>query len=284
MSDAGSSVAADVPQLAHRQLIELIGGKVRVRFALTAAAFADRLLQQANADTVGAQRALRDRVSRLSLDDLYLAWACACGEKAAWQELGTTHFGFIRTFARRYLPGHAAADVADEVIADLWERGKLERYQGRSTLRTWLGALVGNAALNAVKALQRGQTVREARHMLAASGQAAAVADLIAEQEVTELMRGIVTDVLKTLPRETKLLLQLYYEQGLTLEEMSGPLRISTAALSRRLKQTRDDLRTSIEAQARRTAGIPARLLRDGIDLAKLDVDLGVLLGETADG
>lgn len=283
MSDAGSSVAANVAQLAHRQLIELIGAQVHVRFALTPAAFADRLLQVVNAEAAGEQQAWRDRVSRLSLDDLYLAWACVCGETAAWQELGRTHFAFIRTFARRYLPGHAAADVADEVIGDLWERGKLERYQGRSTLRTWLAALVGNAALNAVKALQRGHAACEARQMLAAPGQAAADVD-IAEQEATDLMRGSVTEVLKSLPRETKFLLQLYYEQGLTLEEMSGPLRISTAALSRRLKQTREELRTSIEARARRTAGVPAVLLRDGIDLARLDVDLGVLLGEKTDG
>lgn len=284
MSDAGASLTADRQPALPRQVIELINRQVRLRFELKLTDFGLRLFSLTTQDSPDAPLPWWDRAARLCLDDLYLAWACVRGESAAWQELGATHFGFIRAFALRYLPRHAAVDVADEVIADLWERGKLERYQGRSMLRTWLGALVSNAALNAVKALQRGQAAGQARQELARSGESASSADEIAEREAADLLHAIVSGVLKTLPGESRLLLQLYYEQGLTLEEMSGTMRVSAAALSRRLKQTREDLRAAIETEARRTAGVPATVLRDGIDLARLEVDLGVVLREPVDG
>jgi DNA-binding transcriptional regulator LsrR (DeoR family) len=76
------------------------------------------------------------------------------------------------------------------------------------------------------------------------------------------------------------LLLQLYYEQQLTLEEMSRAIGVSSAVLSRRLKATREELRAAIEARARERTGISADALREGIDLAQLEVDLGALLNE----
>lgn len=94
---------------------------------------------------------MEPRLSRLSLDDLYLATACARGDDKAWKECAERYFGFIRDFARRYLPKVEAAELADQVIVDLWERGKMGRYEGRSSLKTWLGAVVAHAALNVVR-------------------------------------------------------------------------------------------------------------------------------------
>src|SRR5207244_7955291 len=41
---------------------------------------------------------------------------------------------------------------AAELIADLWQHRKIERYEGRSSLRTWLATVVAHAAVNAGKA------------------------------------------------------------------------------------------------------------------------------------
>ena len=61
----------------------------------------------------------------------------------------------------------------------------------------------------------------------------------------------------RALPAEDKLLLLLYYEQGLTLDEMAGVVGGSKAALSRKLQRTRDELRASIDSLSRRRAGPP---------------------------
>jgi hypothetical protein len=56
----------------------------------------------------------------------------------------------------------------------------------------------------------------------------------------------------------------------------------SKAALSRKLQRTRDELRASIDSLSRRRAGASAEWLRAGIDLGRLELDLGRLLGGAA--
>lgn len=278
---AGEEPEPGVAEQQERHQVEaLIAEAVRVRFALDAVSFTDRVQELARAACRGSDRSLLEHVERLSLDDLYLATACARGDERAWDEFGRGYFGFIRGFARRFLTDQEAVDLADQVIADLWSRGKLGRYEGRSTLRTWLGAIVAHAALNAGNALRRVLPSHgdELGDRLAAALSSAWDA---AAEEAARLLRQIVEEAIAALPAQDKLSLRLYYEQGLTLDEMSVLLRASKAALSRRLKRTRETLRDSIEVLSQRSAGIAADVLRKGLNLSRLELDLGAVLGES---
>lgn len=258
-------------------MLDLVAEQVRVRFALEAASFADRLLNMARATGTGPDRPLREYVRRLSLDDLYLATACSLGDEKAWEELTRRHLGFIRDFARRFLGEPGATDVADQVVADLWQRSKIGRYEGRSTLRTWLGAVVAHAALNAGKASRRTTSLDDDERL----GERA-TEPLSAEpgaNEARSLLARLVAEAIDGLPESEKLLLRLYYEQELTLDQMAVALRASKAALSRRLARTRSGLRAAIELLARREAGASADALRAGIDLGRLELDLSALVG-----
>jgi DNA-directed RNA polymerase specialized sigma24 family protein len=79
-----------------------------------------------------------------------------------------------------------------------------------------------------------------------------------------------VTDGLLALPSADRLLILLYYEQSLTLAEMSALLHLSTSVLSRRLDRTRRDLRRHIEALARQATGASADDTRAAVDLARI--------------
>ena len=267
-----------VPTAGRARLLSLVAGQVRFRFALDPEAFADQLGGLVVSAAPGAPP--EEHIRGLSLDDLYLAAACAGGEEAAWEECLARHGAFIRDFARRFLKEPAASDVADGVIADLWERGKMARYQGRSTLRTWLGSIVAHAALNAVKSGRRTLPLEEDQdgaHQSTIGG----ASDTGTGQE-RSLLEDLVKEAMESLPADDKLRLLLYYEQGLTLEEMAAVLGGSKAALSRKLQRTRDELRTSIDSLSRRRAGSSAEWLRAGIDLGRLELDLGRLLGGAA--
>jgi len=264
----------------RERVLALVASQVRLRFALDGPTFADRLLGLARAACPGSDPPLHEHVRRLSLDDLYLATACSLGDEKAWEELAARHVGFIRDFARRFLGEADAQDLAGQIVADLWQQRKLARYEGRSTLRTWLGAVVAHAALNAVKAARR--TAALGRDELRRGSLEAPPAEP-ATRETGSLLAQLVAEAIGSLPSEQKVLLYLYYEQRLTLDEMAVALRISKGGLSRRLTRIRSWLRTAIESLANRSAGASADVLREGIDLGRLDLDLGALLGPGPD-
>jgi RNA polymerase sigma factor (sigma-70 family) len=256
------------------ELPATIARAVRVRFALSATEFAARVEALARAHCVHTGRPVQEHIARLSLDDLYLAMACTGGEQRAWQELILAHAEFMREFARRFLESSEARELADEVMADLWERGKLAQYEGRSTLRTWLGTVIAHAALNSRKARSRFVPLDEPRE-----GVQPALAVEPADEQAATLLRDLLATALSELPPESRLLLQLYYEQGLTLDELSVTLRASSAAISRRLKRTREDLRATVDDLTRRHTGASLEAVRAGIDLARIEIDLSRLLG-----
>jgi len=250
--------------------IAAVSARIRVRFGLTAAEFTDRVavLVTPAADSLDAFEAAIDR---LSLDDLYLATACSRGDEAAWKECAEAHFNFIRQFARRSLREPWASDVGDAVIAELWTRDKMARYEGRSTLRTWFAAVVSHAAINASDARRRFVSTEGTQSLpepIAPEGEVPGAA--AGEKHLSSLFM----DALGELDADEKLLLLMYYEQDLTLEQLSKVFHASKPVLSRRLKRAREELRGRMDrlAQARFHESIDA--LRAGVDLGSLEVDL----------
>ena len=243
---------------------------VDFRFSITAAEFRLRIEELAAAAGVAAD----DYAARASLDDLYLATACAAGDPAAWAECESKHFGFIRAFAQRFLPDAGARDLSDEIIADLWQRRKIERYAGRSTLRTWLGAVVAHAAMNVRRAAEPVVPLSPAT---AATSPATTLRAPSEDASSERVLAGLVVEALGTLAQDEKLLLHLYYEQGLTLDQMEIATRRSKATLSRRLTHIRAKLLEAVDELAGRM-GTSARTVRDGLRLERLEIDLSTLL------
>jgi RNA polymerase sigma factor (sigma-70 family) len=259
-----------------QSLTALIRSRVSLRFSVTAERLAERIAELA----AGAGADALDHAGRLALDDLYLATACADGDGDAWAECERLHFAFIRRFAQRFLPDAAARDLADQTIADLWQRGKIGNYAARSSLRTWIGAVVAHAAINVKKAphpvialdpVQLRETAQ--RH----DAQSAA-RDAPADRDAARLLSDLVSRAVATLSAEDKLLLQLHYEQGLTLHEMEGVVGSSKATLSRRLKRVREEVKTRIDQMAETTLDTSVAALRERLTLDRLEFDLSASL------
>jgi RNA polymerase sigma-70 factor (ECF subfamily) len=67
------------------------------------------------------------------------------GDERAFETLVNQHHAMMLVVARTYVKTHAAAE---EVVQDAWLgvlRG-LERFEGRSSLKTWIAAIVANVA------------------------------------------------------------------------------------------------------------------------------------------
>jgi RNA polymerase sigma-70 factor (ECF subfamily) len=268
---AGGPAAPEGPVLAR------LATRVRPRFRVDMEDLATRVQELANRRQAGVS--LETFIDALSLDDLYLATACAADDEPAWNEFGTRFFGFIRDFARRVLRDPGASDVADQVIADLWQRKKLARYEGRSSLRTWLGAIVAHAAINAAKQARTGTVDERGIDALAQPDWQDASKGLVGKDASTRLV-GWVDEAIRGLSPDSRLLIFLYYEQSLTLAEMSAAVHLSTAALSRKLDRTRRELRQAVERLAVETTGASADTARASLDLGQVELDLSAIFRE----
>jgi RNA polymerase sigma-70 factor (ECF subfamily) len=201
-------------------------------------------------------------------DDLALVRRCLGGDEEAWRRLVRLHRQGMIDLARRILPGADAADVVDAVIADVWERRKLARFAGRSALATWLGAVTINAALNAKRSsASRSQT------MVTPAAAPDVAASRPVDRDDASLARTL-KDAIAVLPPGAKLLVLMYYEQGLTLDQAATLLKRSKSTLSRALQQARDRIRAEAERLAGERLGTTLAALRAGADLSELDFDL----------
>jgi len=234
--------------------------------ALGADAFVSRVAQIVGTDHPTPASASA-AAARLSLQDLYLAASCAAGDDDAWHEFGRVYRGFMIELARRIVGDGDAIHLVDRLAAELWERHTLARYEGRSTLRTWVGAVVGQAALNPrrpsapVSGVLPSAPVRD-RVADAAAGAAAG------------RLRTVVGEALAGLAAEDRLLILLHYEQGLSLEQTGILLGASKATLSRQVARARRQLFEAADRLAAAQAGDTARELWRGRDADQLDLEL----------
>lgn len=266
------------PRALARTLLLLVREQVEPRFALTPEEFVEHLLDANRGLHVAPDPFALAR--SLQLDDLYLAAACLRQDEAAWAECARRHFGFMRDFATRFLRRDAAKDLTDAVIADLWQRGKLARYDGRSSLRTWLGAVTAHAALNASKLQGRsfGQPPahRPAPFLRTAGG------GRPEQREASRLLSALLAEAMEDLRAEDRLILLLHFEQGLALDRMAPLLDTSKATLSRRLKRIREGLRLTLERLTHERYRASTADFRKALDLGEIEFDLSRLLGNPA--
>jgi RNA polymerase sigma-70 factor (ECF subfamily) len=77
--------------------------------------------------------------------DAELLAALRSGDEDAFQALVSEHGPFLMRLVMMYVPSHA---VAEEVVQDTWlaALSGLDRFEGRSSLRTWLASIALNKA------------------------------------------------------------------------------------------------------------------------------------------
>jgi RNA polymerase sigma factor (sigma-70 family) len=185
--------------------------------------------------------------------DIELARLCAAGDERAWE-----------TFVREYRPllyraadaldaTGGAREVADSLYADLYgltsgggERQSLFRYfEGRSSLATWLRAVLSQRYVDRLRAARRTEPLAED-----AEPEAAPPADPDRDRYVA-LVRSALRHAVSRLDARDRLRLASYYVQQLTLAQIGRLLRESEATASRHLARTRREIRSEVERQLR---------------------------------
>jgi RNA polymerase sigma factor (sigma-70 family) len=245
---------------------ELYGQSAAARWGLARERFAAALarsLQKRFANEEVTPEKLQGYLGALHIEDLALAAACIEGSEAAWEHFVATFRGSLRASASVVLrcPSGSpeARELADSLFSELYGladdktgEGSLLRYfHGRSSLKTWLHAVLAQRHIDALRAGRRfeslddGETAHEK-----IEAQSRAPLDPPADphrQRYLELFRHALDAALRRLePRDTKRL-RLYYAEEFTLAEIGKRLGEHESSVSRNLERIRRDLRCVVE-------------------------------------
>ena len=198
-------------------------------------------------------------LSTLHLDDLALACGCAAGDEAAWEHFIREHRPVLYRAADALDATGGARELADDIYGELFARSLFSYFHGRSSLATWLRAVLSQRYVDRVRVTKRLQQLPEDEDRPAPSipvGRSA-IGDTTSafnsfeethqQQRCRELIEQALTEATSELAPRDRLRLACYYAQGLTLAETGKLLGEHEASCSRHLARTRKTLRGTIE-------------------------------------
>jgi RNA polymerase sigma-70 factor len=240
------------------------------RWGLTRERFAASLERSARKRlTSGAvtPKQLEEYLAALHLEDLALASACAEGGEAAWEHFYATYRNYLRTTAaailRRDSGSAEACELADSLFAELYglasgkgtERSLFRYFHGRSSLKTWLRAVLAQRHIDSIRAGRRfeelGEDDEHDARQRALPGPLLQPADPHRHRYVALFSRAL-SEALEQLEPQEKERLRLYYAEEKTLAEIGRLLGEHESSVSRHLDRARRDLREEVENILRR--------------------------------
>jgi len=244
------------------------------------AALAERLYRKARAERWrvplerfaealerGAERGAN--LDKLHLEDLALACGCAAGDEAAWEHFIREQRPTLYRAADALDPGGSARELADGIYGELFERSLFRYFHGRSSLATWLRAVLAQRHVDRLRAGRRLEPLPNDELSLPIVGAGFSrpgVGPAEAgphEDRCRELISGALTRAVSELPSRDRLRLACYYAQELTLAETGKLLGEHEASCSRHLARTRRTLRGEIERRLRDQHGLSAAEIAD---------------------
>ena len=220
---------------------------------------------------------IEDYLRNLHLQDLGLACACSEGNSSAWEHFVSTYRVYLRSAAALMVrcPANApaACELADSLFADLYgltegkraERSLFRYFHGRSSLKTWLRAVLAQRHIDGIRAGRRFTelpaqesdteslplTAHTAHNLHRSDG---AAADPHRERYVALFTRTLEVALGLLDPRD-KERLRLYYAEDRTLAEIGQRFGEHESSVSRNLERTRRALRLEIEQALRKGRG-----------------------------
>ena len=186
-------------------------------------------------------------------DDLELARLCADGDERAWERFVREYRPILYRAADALDRTQGAREIADSLYAELYgiktadgERQSLFRYyQGRSSLATWLRAVLAQRYVDRVRVERKTESL---------SDEERADNSVEPDPERTRyvvLVRQALGRAVAALAPRDRLRLGCYYVQELTLAETGRVMHESEATSSRSLARSRKAIRRDIERQLR---------------------------------
>ena len=203
----------------------------------------------------------------LSTADAHLVEALQRGEEAAFAQLVRDHHASLLRVAQIYVPTRA---VAEEVVQETWLavlRG-IDRFEGRSSLKTWLFRILTNVAKT--RAVREGRTIPLSALQGGDAPEAAVDPDrfrgaddprspghwasppaawdtLPEERLVAAETRAVIDEAIERLPAAQRAVITLRDVQGWSAEEVCNALEVTETNQRVLLHRARSKVRAALE-------------------------------------
>lgn len=204
------------------------------------------------------------RVSASYTADLELARRCAAGDEQAWERFMLEYRPVLYRAADALDATGSARDLADSLYADLYgipkddgQRKSLFNYfQGRSSLATWLRAVLAQRYVDRIRAQRRIAPLPDDERQSEAAAKPGHYrsSDPAPDPDRArhlQLLQDALGGAIADLDARDRLRLSCYYAQNLTLAETGRLLKEHEATVSRQLARTRRVIREQVERRLR---------------------------------
>jgi RNA polymerase sigma-70 factor, ECF subfamily len=219
---------------------------------------------------------IREFVDEIRADDLFLIMACERGDERAWEELVAGFDPAVKSAARKMTSNaEDAEDLAGSIWAELYglrqdaegnKKSKLAYYSGRGSLAGWLRAVVSQLAIDEHRKQSRLVQIEEDREFENLAAEASGsdnglVAysenpeELLGERESAADVGSALREAMAGLEAEDRLILKLYYFDGLKLKDIAATFGYHEATASRRLTRIQADIRKAVEKRLKQDHG-----------------------------
>lgn len=270
-SENSSPGAAELRGLLRERAELLYSGSRAKDWGLSAAQFLTALERSAGkrfAPGGFSTERLEEYLSTLHIEDLCLASACLEGSEAAWEHFVTEYRGYLRAAAgiitKGSRTGSNAFELADSLFAELFglvdgkrgERSLFRYFHGRSSLKTWLRAILAQRHVDQLRQRRRWEPLEpeeKERHEqlhLPRPENTEPAADPHRDRYVARFVTAL-RETLAALAPPDRERLELYYAREKTLAEIGRAVGEHESSVSRNLERIRRVVRSSIEENLR---------------------------------
>jgi len=222
-------------------------------------------------------------IDALHAEDLSLAIACQDGGSAAWEHFITSLRPALYAAARAIAGDESRGrELADSLWAEMYglevrdgrRRSILGYFHGRSSLLTWMRAVLAQRHVDYLRSQSRLQPIDDHAERPADDNDNHAGAPGFERARYVAMLGKALDAALKSLAPRDRMRMAYYYRHDLSLKEIGRVMDEHESTVSRRLARTRDELKLAIERTLREGDRLSHDQIRLCYDFAASDLQI----------
>ena len=263
------------------------------RFAEKVLRIAEKHVSGLATGDVSPEQTVEQLLDNLKWSDLFLTTACAAGDSLAWEVFRRQYRSVIHIAAlKTSTSASEAAELSDTLLTDLFlphESGrgesKIAQYHGLGSLEGWIKVVVHRMAIDQIRLHQRDVSIEELEVELPSNSAHGKADESIKERDThraRDMVSQCLTTALEQLSAQERLVLNLYYLEGVNLKGIGQFLKAHESTASRLLDRLKTQLQKSVNKQLQEKFKVRKTEVPHLIELAHghLEIDLKRILSQ----